>query len=158
MSADGQAFVEKHSPYTGTAYLIHLRMGMLANETHGYRLYSGDAYFAQLCRCSVKTLQRSRNLMVADGYLKLIRPATGRQVAEYEFLFLLRIGGHSDHPNKIGGHLVPNRWTSEESSPTNRNKYKESESVISEPVNMSEVRERRQRIMPDLLRRAQDVP
>jgi hypothetical protein len=104
MSAEGQAFVEKFSPYTGNAYMIHLRMGMLANETHGYRLYSGDKYFAQLCRCDVKSVQRARATMIKDGYLIQLFEAKGRQVAEYQFIFL---GHESEYGQEIGGHLIP---------------------------------------------------
>ena len=117
MSAEGQAYVERYSPYKGDTYMIHLRIGMLTNETHQNTLFSGDKYLAGLCRCSVKTVQRAREKMTEDGYLSLISPATGRKLAVYRVLFP-SIGGHFDHlPDEIGGHLVPNRWTSEETSP-----------------------------------------
>ena len=127
MSAEAQAYVEAWSPYSGDTYLIHLRMAMIANETHEYRLFVGDKKLADLCRCSVKTLQRARKCMIEDGYLERLRPATGRQVAEYRFL-MPEIGGHSVRlSSAIGGHPVPNRWTSRESSPIYRIKDKRSE-------------------------------
>lgn len=130
MSAEGQAYVERYSPYKGDTYLIHLRIGMLTNDTYKNTLFSGDKYLAGLCRCSVKTVQRAREQMIEDGYLALLTPATGRKPAVYQVLFP-EIGGHFDHlPDEIGGHPVPNRWTSTETSPIYR---KESNSESDTP-------------------------
>jgi hypothetical protein len=110
MSAEGQAYVESNSPYSGLTYLVHLRLGMLANETYGYRIFIGDRRFAELCRCSEKTLQRARQQMIDDGFLALIKPARGQKVAEYQFLFP-KVGGQNDHlvggqNDEVGGHPV----------------------------------------------------
>jgi hypothetical protein len=130
MSADGRAYVEKFSPYKGNALIIHMKMGDLANDTHDQRLFMGDAKMALLCRCSEKTLQRVRNRMMKEGYLRRVTPAQGRKGAEYQLLFpLAEIGGQNDHSTEIGGHFVPNRWTNGESTPTYRTEYNESENV-----------------------------
>jgi len=140
MSDAGRAYVEKHSPYTGTMFLIHLRLGNIENDTYNHRLFIADENLAKLCRCSTKSVQRAKAQMVEDGFLRLLRPASGRRVAEYEFLFPQtdvditpdfvpeeeEIGGHfvriGGHPVRIGGHFVP----SEEDSPLYINKQKES--------------------------------
>jgi len=99
-------------------------MGLLANETYGYRIFSGDKKFAELCRCSVKSLQRARQQMIDDGFLALVKPATGQKVAEYQFIFK-KVGGQNvqpleevgGHPVQVGGHPVQSRWTSGETTP-----------------------------------------
>jgi len=125
MSDAGRAYVEKHSPYTGAFFLIHLRLGNIENDTYNHRLFIGDENLAKLCRCSVKTVQRAKAQMIEDGFLRLLKPATGRKVAEYEFLFPetktkvevapvkedAEIGGQIDQPlevfdDGIGGHFV----------------------------------------------------
>ena len=120
MSAKSQDYVEDNSPYDGIAYMIHLRMGILANNTHGYTIFMRDELFAHLCRCSTKTLQRARVEMVKDGYLSLISPATKKEVAKWQFIFkgVGGIGGHFDQSIEMGGHLGQDGWTSTESSPT----------------------------------------
>ena len=101
MSANGRAYVEQFSPYRGNAYIIHQKMGDLANDTNDQRLFMGDAKMAALCRCSEKTLQRVRNKMMKDGYLLRVTPAQGRKGAEYQLLFpLVAIGGQNDHSRK----------------------------------------------------------
>lgn len=127
VSAKGQAYVEANSPYSGTTYLIHLRFGMLENETHGHLLYMGDVKFAELCRCSTKTVQRAREQMINDGFLRMDKPAAKGHKAEYEFLFPdpSILGGQivqaneslGGHPDRLDGHPVQVGWTSEESSP-----------------------------------------
>ena len=125
MSAEGQTYVEKYSPYEGTTYQIHLRLGLLSNDAHDFKIFCGDQYLAEMCRCSVKSVQRAKAELIRDGFLKMTRPATGRQVAEYVFIFNYGIGGQGDRPQEIGGQMGPNRWTSRESSPINRNEVKE---------------------------------
>jgi hypothetical protein len=114
MSAEAEAFVENNSPYTGDTYAIHFRMGMIANETYEYRLFMGDAKLAHLCRCSVKTVQRARKKMIADGFLECLEAAVGQRVAEYRFIFKhAQVGGHSVSE---GGHPVPSGKTSGETT------------------------------------------
>jgi hypothetical protein len=108
MSAESQVDVEKFSPYKGAQYMVHLRMGILANDTHNYELFMGDKKMAYLCRCSIKTVQRTREQMIDDGLLEFLTPATGQSPARYRFIF---------HAEKVGGHLGQSRWTSEKSSP-----------------------------------------
>ena len=135
MSDAGRAYVEKHSPYTGAMFLIHLRLGNIENDTYNHRLFIGDENLAKLCRCSTKTVQRAKAQMVRDGFLRIVKPATGQRVAEYEFLFpdtsvnitMERVkedevGGHSvqvgGHSVQVGGHFV----LENETCPIYRNK------------------------------------
>ena len=126
MSDAGRAYVEKHSPYTGTMFLIHLRLGNIENDTYNHRLFIADENLAKLCRCSTKSVQRAKAQMVKDGFLRLLRPASGRRVAEYEFLFPQTdvdiTPDFVPEEEEIGGHFVP----SEEDSPLYINKKKES--------------------------------
>lgn len=133
MSAKGQAFVEANSPYTGATYLVHLRLGMLENETYGHRLFIGEEKLAELCRCDRKTVQRARMQMVADGFLIQTSPARRNHPAEYEFVFP-ELGGQdvsptddqlARHPDQLARHLVPIGETSgpqSEDTPIYRNK------------------------------------
>ena len=124
MSAKGQAFVEAHSPYTGATYLVHLRLGMLENETYGHRLFIGEEKLAGLCRCDRKTVQRARRQMVDDGFLVQTSPAKRNSPAEYEFLFPELAGQNvSPMPEEMAGHLIPDSETSgpeSENSPITR--------------------------------------
>ena len=127
MSAEGQTYVEKYSPYTGTTYQVHLRLGLLSNDAHGFQIYCGDKYLADMCRCSLKAVQRAKGRLMRDGFLRLLKPAFGRNVAVYEFIFKgTEMGGQDVHLTGIGGHFVPNRWTSEESTPITTNEIKRS--------------------------------
>ncbi len=127
MSGPSQSYVERSSPYVGNFYTIHLRLGLLANETNHYRLWIKDETLAKLCRCSTKTVQRAKQQMVKDGYLKLVESARAQAPAVYEFVFKDE-GGQNVHPGGVeGGHPVPRGWTSGESSPIYRKEIKESE-------------------------------
>ena len=113
MSDTGRAYVEKHSPYTGAMFLIHLRLGNIENDTYNHRLFIADENLAKLCRCSTKTVQRAKAQMVEDGFLRLLKPATGRRAAEYEFLFPDTSVDITPQPvdddvenDEIGGHFV----------------------------------------------------
>ena len=123
MSAECEAYVEKHSPYSGNYYLIHMRLATLANETNDYKLWIGDAKLCDVCRCSPKTIQRVRNQMIADGFLVMITPAKGRENAVYQLLM----------PDRIGGHSVLNRWSLCPTPPIYINKKKKSETSVSQP-------------------------
>ena len=149
MSAECEAYVEKHSPYSGNYYLIHMRLATLANDTNGYRLWIGDKKICELCRCSPKTLQRVRQQLIRDGFLALVEPAQGRRTAVYELLM----------PDRIGGHSVLNRWSLRDSSPIYGNKEKESETGVSRfpPVDESEYERRRQSRSQDGPARAREL-
>ena len=128
MSAEGQTFVEKYSPYEGATFSVHLRLGLLSNDAHDYRIFSGDTYLADKCRLSVRSVKRAKAELIKDGYLKCVFPGSGRRVAEYEFIFKgQEIGGQRDTPTRIGGQPRPNRGTTTVSSPIYRNEMKESE-------------------------------
>lgn len=86
MSDTERAFVWDHSPYKGTAKLIHLKMADLANDTHQRRLWMGDATLAEKASCDERTVRRVKAQMIEDGYLEDL----GREVKtghkEYRFL------------------------------------------------------------------------
>ena len=125
MSAEGEAFVEKHSPYTGIVYAIHLRFGHLENNTRGHRLWMADKNVAKLCRCDVKTIRRAKKRMIDDGFLELLQPPSHHSPAVYRFLFPKSgVDVSMDDDDVLGGHFVPEsghpvpaEWTSGDSSP-----------------------------------------
>ena len=149
MSAEGQIYVEKFSPYSGATFQVHLRLGLLSNDANDYRIFSGDVYLAEKCRCGVRTVKRAKAQLIRDGFLELLKPAAGRRVAEYRFIFKgQRIGGQIGLPSEMGGHRRSNRGPTASSSPTYRNELKEDESTSnSEPVDMAEVRRRNDEIL-----------
>ena len=105
MSAECEAYVEEHSPFDGTTYMVHLRMAMIANETYHYRIFMSDDRMARLCRCSKSALQRARNRLIDAGYVRLISRAVGQRVAEYEFVFV-KVDAQDAHPlSEVGVHL-----------------------------------------------------
>ena len=69
MSDRERNYVWDHSPYSGTAKLIHLQMAELANEGHQFRLWAGDRFFAAKACCDEKTVRRARARMIEDGLL-----------------------------------------------------------------------------------------
>jgi len=173
MSDAGRAYVEKHSPYTGAMFLIHLRLGNIENDTYNHRLFISDDNLAKLCRCSTKTVQRAKAQMVEDGFLRLLKPAKGQRIAEYEFLFpdtsvnitlerieddevggqnvqpSEKVGGHSvqvgGHLVQVGGHFVPEN----ETSPIYRNKEIEStESTYPIPAEVGDTRSESAHLAP----------
>jgi hypothetical protein len=130
MSAEGQTYVERYSPYTGSIYDVHLRLGLLSNDAHEYLIYSGDKYLADKCRCSLVTIKRAKAQLIKDGFLIRLKPAVGRQYAEFQFVFKgVEIAGHLGPPEEIAGHLGPNSGSSEETSPIYLNKRKEEDFV-----------------------------
>ena len=134
MSAECEAFVEKHSPYKRDTFSIHLRLAMIANEAYGYRIFASEKKLCELCRCSPKTLQRAKKQLIADGYLKLVFPAQGRHVAEYQFM-MPGIAGHSGGAiARIAGHPVRNSRSLATITPLYINKDKESEESVSDEV------------------------
>ena len=133
MSNEGRLFVERHSPYTGATYWIHHKFGDIENETYGHRLFISEENIAAVCRTNVRTVRRAKKQMIEDGFLRLVKPAVGRRVAEYEFLFpttaveiVLEKVADGD---EIAGHLIPNSRTSATDSRTS-----EPDSRTSEPV------------------------
>lgn len=136
MSAECEAFVENHSPYRGGTFSIHLRLAMIANEAYGYRIFMSEEKMLKLCRCSAKTLQRAKRQMIEDGYLRVVFPAHGRKIAEYQFLMPgVEPEGEND---RIAGHFVQNSRSFWETSPIYRNKYKESANAVSQPPVLDE--------------------
>ena len=87
VSQEAVVWTKKNSPYSGSAYIVHLMMADLANSGYEYRLFCGDAYFASDAHVSVKTVRRVRRQMVEDGFLEILdgRAHRGKPV-EYRFL------------------------------------------------------------------------
>lgn len=130
MSAESQTFVEDLSPYKGSTYDVHLRLGLLANDGYGYRIFCGDEFLQWKCRCSERAVKKAKAELIRDGYLKVVTPATGQNVAEYEFLFK-----GQEHLRKEGGKKRKSRVQKTVSTPTYINECKESEiSQISVPM------------------------
>jgi hypothetical protein len=141
VSEEGQLFVEKYSPYRDLTYQIHLRLGLLVNDGYDYRIFCGDPYLAQKCRCSLRSVRRAKAQLVKDGYLRIIRLAMGRQISEYEFIFKGHpIVGQIVQGPQNRGPSTTNRGPSATSPPIYRNKDKRSETVVSQPplVDISE--------------------
>ena len=130
MSAEGQIYVEKHSPYTGTTFTVHLRLGLLSNDANDYRIWAGDEYLAEKCRCSIRAVSRAKSQLVKDGYLEVLFAAIGRRVAEYRFIFKgQEIGRQSDVLSRIGRQPNTNRSPNATITPIYRNELKESETL-----------------------------
>jgi hypothetical protein len=135
MSAEGQTYVEKNSPFEGATYAVHLRLGLLSNDANHYRIWCGDQYLADKCRVSVRSVKRAKAILISRGYLKSLSPAVGRKVAEYQFLFRGQIIGGQGDPLAMGGQPVTNRGPNLHSLPINTNEMKESENPsISVPM------------------------
>lgn len=117
MSDRGRHYVDKHSPYSGTTFLIHYRLGDLENDTYGHRLFMGIPWMAKKCRCSKKTIQRAMLQMVEDGFLELLFPETAEKAAEYIFLFPGEAVDNLTTDGDGGGQLRKERWTSTETTP-----------------------------------------
>lgn len=69
MSATATAYVWQHSPYTGTAFTIHLAIADVANDMHGNRVWASAATIAAKARSTRETVSRTVKQMVADGFL-----------------------------------------------------------------------------------------
>ena len=145
MSAESQTFVEDLSPYKGSTYDVHLRLGLLANDGYSYRIFCGDDYLQWKCRCSERAVKKAKAELIRDGSLKLIAPATGQNVAEYEFLFK-----GQEHLRKEGGKKRKGRVQKAVSTPTYINECKESENLsISDPVDLKAQSRRLDEIFPE---------
>ena len=132
MSAEGQTYVEDHSPYRGVTLMVHLRLGLLSNDANDYRIWAGDEYLARKCGCSLRSVTRAKAQLVKDGYLEELFPATGRLVSEYRFIFKgEQIGRQDGAPSRIASQRGRNRSPSTPSSPIYRNKLKETDNDIS---------------------------
>ena len=121
-------FVEKHSPYTGNTYNVHLRLGILANDANHFRIYCGDQYLSEMCRVSLATVKRAKAELVRDGYLRKLYEASGRRRAEFEFIFKGQpVAGQNDPQGRMAGQSASNSGSNGNSSPITTNEYKESE-------------------------------
>ena len=81
------SWVFRHSPYEGTARLIHLAIADIVNDAYENRLFAGDAVLRDKAKCSQSTLSRAKARMIADGYLEVVDGSTAPgRTTEYRFL------------------------------------------------------------------------
>lgn len=102
MSDIERAFVWDHSPYKGTAKLIHLKMADVANDTHQHRLWIGDRSLALKAACDERTVRRVKAQMISDGYLEYIGQNGETGFKEYRFL----MPRSQEAPDKMSGRLA----------------------------------------------------
>ena len=118
MSDQGRAYVVRHSPYSGSTFLIHYMLGDLENDTHQHHLWMGIPYLALKSRCSKKTIYRALAQMVEDGFLDQLFPETAERPAEYVFLFPETAVDILSIDLGRGGQKSERRWTNRETTPT----------------------------------------
>jgi hypothetical protein len=87
MSGEASGYVWRRSPYTGTKFAIHLAIADTVNDTHRNQLWMSSDQIALKARAHRRTVQRTIDDMVADGFLNLIKEATQHFPATYEFVF-----------------------------------------------------------------------
>jgi hypothetical protein len=80
--------VELHSPYeNGALYATHLIIAGIVNPDNDHELWIAPEQLAKRCHCSVRTLRRHLERMVADEMLELAERGGGRgKVTKYRFL------------------------------------------------------------------------
>lgn len=71
MSADALAYALKNSPYKGSTWIIHIMLGDIANDAHGYRLWLSQASIAKKAKTTRSTVALAVQQMVSDGFLTL---------------------------------------------------------------------------------------
>lgn len=87
MSSTATAWVWANSPYKGTKRLIHLAVAEVVNHQNDYRFWMSNKNLAKECNCERTTVNAALKEFVADGYLEVLREATGRsKTVEYRFL------------------------------------------------------------------------
>jgi hypothetical protein len=89
MSAEASTYVWRHSPYTGTKFVIHLAIGDVVNDTNDNLLWMATDTIAQKTRANRRTVQRVIDEMVADGFLEPVKAATQHRPAVYRFIHKL---------------------------------------------------------------------
>jgi len=98
--------VTKYSPYNGATFLVHLMIADVVNEEHRYEFYGAQDRLAQKCRLNVKTVRRSLDQLVADGWL--LEHKRGRYDTVL-FRFVFKDSDVVYDPNEVNIGLT--RWT-----------------------------------------------
>lgn len=88
MSAEATGWVFRHSPYSGTAFAVHLAIADTVNDQHGHRFYMSAGNLARKARCSRSTATELLGHLCRDGFLARIGGGRddGKPV-EYRFLY-----------------------------------------------------------------------
>jgi DNA-binding transcriptional MocR family regulator len=84
MSAVTTGWVWQHSPYRGATFLVHLALGDVANDAHGYELWMSVPNIAAKTRLSDRQVQRAMRQLEADGYLAVVSRPPG-ETFHYRF-------------------------------------------------------------------------
>jgi len=87
VSAEAEAYVWKHSPYTGVTFMVHLALGDIANDVHQNELWIRNSVLAAKARTTRQTAVGCLMKLVGDGFLERLSPEgnTGKPV-RYRFL------------------------------------------------------------------------
>lgn len=86
MSADGIGWVFRHSPFTGSTFLVHLAMGDSVNDQHDNQFFMSVGNLTKKTRLSRKTVQVALRALEARGCLTRISEGKG-EVYCYQFEF-----------------------------------------------------------------------
>ena len=89
MSAEAQAHVWRHSPYTGLAFAVLLAIGDSANDQYDYEFFMTNAKLAAKVRSTRPRVNEALARLVEDGWLVRVhgRPNLHRGVKCYRFVF-----------------------------------------------------------------------
>lgn len=90
MSADAEAWVWKHSPYKGAAFIIHLAMADVVNDMHGNEFWASNSTLAEKARVGRQAANEAVRQMVQDGLLLVLEtPRRRGQYAPVRYRFLM---------------------------------------------------------------------
>lgn len=106
MSAEAVGWVFKHSPYKGTALLVHLALADAVNDLHDNEIWATQTTVGIKSRTSRETASRIMGGMVRDGCLVLLEDnaRTGKP-NRYRFMFGPGGGVTNDHtPGVMNDH------------------------------------------------------
>lgn len=76
MSVAAEAWVVKHSPYTGTTFHVHKAIGEIVNKERGWLFYGRLTELSKKIRIDRKTIAKAIVRLVDDGYLTVVRTPT----------------------------------------------------------------------------------
>lgn len=93
MSATATAWAWRHSPYSGAQFALHLAAADVANDTHGYLLWTNPITLAAKARTTRETASRWLWRAVEEGLLEAVSDRRGerdgrgyRRASEFRFL------------------------------------------------------------------------
>ena len=87
MSAQATEYVWHHSPFKGTAKLVHLAVAEVVNEQHQWRYWGGDQALAAKVGCDRGTVLRWKAKAIAEGYLE--EAGFDTQTGNKQYVFLM---------------------------------------------------------------------